>query len=424
MNAGASASTAGQIRVLKVAANDEQKVLPGVEFELYKYSSTNNAFERVGNTLTTRADGTILMTPGAEASYDVANLQTNTLYKLVETKSLDGYVNSGTPYYFIWLAQGKDDTNSNKKEAYKAATGASKETDLVGGMTKDERDNILYYVHGKSYELKVTNAAKKLDIEKIWKDAAGNVLSTAPDGITEIKVNVYRYPANEEFSNERLTADNLVETVTLDKANHWKATFTQLDDQYKYYVIEQKLSNLYRTTYTNRDGEHIQYGYTNGDKVTITNQQRPTSLTVRKYWQGTNEAPLPDSLPDKVTVQLWKKGTGEVPDTKVEDSVDLTAAEEWSHTFTGLDPDGLYYVVETPEVNGFEVSYEDNNRNGVAPGGTIKVINTASKAPTYELPSTGSPGGTVPYTAGGAAIALAAVLCGYNSRRKRKRGEE
>lgn len=125
-----------------------------------------------------------------------------------------------------------------------------------------------------------------------------------------------------------------------------------------------------------------------------------------------------------MTVQLWKKGTGEVPNTKIGDSVDLTAAENWSHTFTGLDPDGLYYVVETPEVDGFEVSYEDNNGNGVAPGGTIKVINTASKAPTYELPSTGSPGGTVPYTAGGAAIALAAVLCGYNSRRKRKRGEE
>ena len=82
------------------------------------------------------------------------------------------------------------------------------------------------------------------------------------------------------------------------------------------------------------------------------------------------------------------------------------------------------YPMGTSEVNGFEVSYEDNNRNGVAPGGTIKVINTASEAPTYELPSTGAPGGTVPYTAGGAAIALAAVLCGYNSRRKRKRGEE
>ena len=59
--------------------------------------------------------------------------------------------------------------------------------------------------------------------------------------------------------------------------------------------------------------------------------------------------------------------------------------------------------------------------------GLITMVNTKTpeqEEPTYELPSTGSPGGTVPYTAGGAAIALAAVLCGYNSRRKRKRGEE
>ena len=250
------------------------------------------------------------------------------------------------------------------------------------------------------------------------------MLSEAPDDITQIEVAIYKYPSSETFSDVYLTQDNLVENITLSQQNNWKATFTNLADGYNYYVNEVELNKKYDTIYTNRDGEHTQFGYTNGDKVTITNQQRPTSLTVRKYWQGTNEAPLPDSLPDKVTVQLWKKGTGEVPDTKVEDSVDLTAAEGWSHTFTGLDPDGLYYVVETPEVDGFEVSYEDNNRNGVAPGGTIKVINTASEAPTYELPSTGSPGGTAPYTAGGAAIALAAVLCGYNSRRKRKRGEE
>ena len=422
VSGGASAATAGQIRLLKVAANDEQITLAGVKFDLYAYNRENHAFKQVGDTLTTRADGTILMTPGTDAGYDVQKMQTNTLYKLVEKESIKGYVNSGATYYFIWLAN--EDTNSNRKTAYKEATGEKNETALVGGMTQTERDGIIYYTHGKSYELKVTNAAKKLEIKKIWKDENGNVLSEAPDDITQIEVAIYKYPSSETFSDVYLTSDNLVENITLSQQNNWKATFTNLADGYNYYVNEVELNKKYDTIYTNRDGEHTQFGYTNGDKVTITNQQRPTSLTVRKYWQGTNEAPLPDTLPDKVTVQLWKKGTGEVPDTKVEDSVDLTAAEEWSHTFTGLDPDGLYYVVETPEVDGFEVSYEDNNRNGVAPGGTIKVINTATEASTYELPSTGSPGGTVPYTAGGAAIALAAVLCGYNSRRKRKRGEE
>ena len=83
-----------------------------------------------------------------------------------------------------------------------------------------------------------------------------------------------------------------------------------------------------------------------------------------------------------------------------------------------------YKVEETDTDSDYQVSY--STTNGVT-SGLITMVNTKTpeqEAPTYELPSTGSPGGTVPYTAGGAAIALAAVLCGYNSRRKRKRGEE
>ena len=80
-----------------------------------------------------------------------------------------------------------------------------------------------------------------------------------------------------------------------------------------------------------------------------------------------------------------------------------------------------YKIVETTSMDGYKVTY--NTESGVVDGYLV-MVNTKQEEPTYELPSTGSPGGTVPYTAGGAAIALAAVLCGYNSRRKRKRGEE
>ena len=83
-----------------------------------------------------------------------------------------------------------------------------------------------------------------------------------------------------------------------------------------------------------------------------------------------------------------------------------------------------YKVEETDTDSDYQVSY--STTNGVT-SGLITMVNTKipkPDKPVYELPSTGSPGGTVPYTAGGAAIALAAVLCGYNSRRKRKRGEE
>ena len=124
-------------------------------------------------------------------------------------------------------------------------------------------------------------------------------------------------------------------------------------------------------------------------------------------------------------------------DTKEVDRVvySLTAASNWRMTIPDLlrsdeDEAGntVYYSYKVEEINtsaDYQVSY--STTNGVT-SGLITMVNTKKPdkpdEPVYELPSTGSPGGTVPYTAGGAAIALAAVLCGYNSRRKRKRGEE
>ena len=112
----------------------------------------------------------------------------------------------------------------------------------------------------------------------------------------------------------------------------------------------------------------------------------------------------------------------------------LSSSDKWRMTIPNLprsdkDEAGstVYYSYKVEEINtsaDYQVSY--STTNGVT-SGLITMVNTKTpeqEEPTYELPSTGSPGGTVPYTAGGAAIALAAVLCGYNSRRKRKRGEE
>ena len=113
----------------------------------------------------------------------------------------------------------------------------------------------------------------------------------------------------------------------------------------------------------------------------------------------------------------------------------LSSSDNWRMTIpdllrSGEDETGntVYYsykVEETDTDSDYQVSY--STTNGVT-SGLITMVNTKKPdkpdEPVYELPSTGSPGGTVPYTAGGAAIALAAVLCGYNSRRKRKRGEE
>ena len=163
-------------------------------------------------------------------------------------------------------------------------------------------------------------------------------------------------------------------------------------------------------------------GYVDGDTATIVNRKLPTSLKVRKLWKNPDGSYKTAGLPESITLQLYTIGK-DGQKTKVEDAtITLPQDGKWEYTFTNLDPTA-HYVVEEASVSGYTVSYSyPEGSSDVAPGGTVTITNT--EASTYELPSTGSPGGTVPYTAGGAAIALAAGLCGYNSRRKRKRGEE
>ena len=167
-------------------------------------------------------------------------------------------------------------------------------------------------------------------------------------------------------------------------------------------------------------------------QVYVENEPNLTSVTVEKKWQNSDGTKLdnpPVSSIDFELVQLVSSTPPSSSSATVKESTigtyTLTAANNWRMVIGDLPRSNSdrteyysYKIVETTSMDGYKVTY--NTESGVV-GGYLVMVNT--KTPEYELPSTGSPGGTVPYTAGGAAIALAAVLCGYNSRRKRKRGK-
>ena len=171
-------------------------------------------------------------------------------------------------------------------------------------------------------------------------------------------------------------------------------------------------------------------------QVYVVNEPNLTTVTVEKKWQNSDGTKL-DNPPSSIEFELVQLvsstppssgSSATVKESKHYDTYTLTAANNWRMVIENLPRSNLegteyysYKIVETTSMDGYKVTY--NTESGVVDGYLV-MVNTNTEAPTYELPSTGSPGGTVPYTAGGAAIALAAVLCGYNSRRKRKRGEE
>lgn len=409
----------GELTLYKVDKNSENKVLSGAEFALTAYDKNSGSWDTTQKVTTyTDEHGEITFVPieGKNTTSKVY-VSANTLYKLVETEAPNGYVLDAKPLYFIWM-QNDASEQAKQEDAYKTATGKGKETEAVDADVTNYKD-VTYFQTRHSYEQKFTNAPMQLELEKVWADENGKIMSP-PDGVKEIQLNVYKY-TGAEFDKNKAT---LVQTVTLNTDHQWRETLhlTDSDENTRYYVEEVNVPNGYKVTYTNRADEQTQLGYADGDKVTVTNQKRPTKLTVYKNWCDQNGTPTSNSTVKEISVTLHGKPKDGVAGKETTQIATLTAERGWKHVFENLDPDYLYTVEESP-IPGFTVSYSYPEGSGdVAPGATVTITNT--EAPTYELPSTGSPGGTVPYTAGGAAIALAAVLCGYNSRRKRKRGEE
>lgn len=424
VNGWVKLSADGVLKIRKVEKGKEQTTLPGAEFTLYRYDG-NNTWTQVAQNVTPQ-NGEITYTPGTSNSCTVNNFGAHKLMKLVETKAPDDYTLDATPLYFIWRTDTDPSDSSlasgKQKDIFKAAIGSNADS-VQDGNTTVSYNEVTYYGYGKTYEQTIRNAKQQIVLQKVWKDEAGHILKAAPDGISSINVAVYRI--DNSTGEETKQGDYM---LSASDGDGWTKTIS-VQAGYTYRVEETDIQSGYSVTYTRNfnDNDVMEKGsgYVDGDTATIVNRKLPTSLKVRKLWKDPDGNYKTEDLPDSITLQLYTIGK-DGQKTKVENAtITLPQDGKWEYTFTNLDPTA-HYVVEEASVSGYTVSYSypegSSGATGVAPGGTVTITNT--EASTYELPSTGSPGGTVPYTAGGAAIALAAVLCGYNSRRKRKRGEE
>ena len=409
----AGAYSNGQLLLHKVQKNLESQDVAGAEFTLSKLDS--NGWTICKDSLVTDQTGEIHFAKAAATeSTNSAPVEYDTLYKLVEIKAPDGYLLKENTSYFIMLRAGQTESN-----AYQAAT------QNAGSVTPPKQEDVTFATYGKTTVLQVENSKLELTVRKVWKNADGTIMSEdQKNEQSEIKVDVFKKGDNAAF-----------DTVTLNSGNGWTAQVnlakcSDLKSSTEFEAKEQD-GNNYIISYM--DGFGVEHSandaYQSGDTIVVVNQLKPTELSVVKKWNGQDGSVLPsDKEPDSIQLKLFKvESTGGKTLVQVDgkDTVTMTKTSGWKYTFTNLDPTA-YYVVEEASVSGYTVSYAypdgTSKTTGTLPGATVTITNT--EAPTYELPSTGSPGGTVPYTAGGAAIALAAVLCGYNAKRKRKRGEE
>lgn len=386
------------LTVYKVDSLNESLKLKGAAFALEAYG--NSAWKTIQQNITTDDNGKFVLSVGTTIE---DKLQQNVLYKLTEQTAPAGYIKDDTVHYFIWKTSGETD-----EEAWNAAVGTA-------GLSGVEQKAVHFYADGTAQELLVSNERSQLTIKKYWQNSDGE--TTTPPEKTKVTVELYRY--QKDAGKDTAVP---VKQITLSDANNWTAVYPGEDDSvgtvmvpgWRYFVKEVNTNSEYDVRYS----ENNESGVEKGGVINITNRHKPDKLTVTKVWAGDSEDT--SARPTQITVELYDYAKDASPDTATRiGEYTLEAAKGWTLTIDHLDAERYYYIREKNVPDGYEVSY---SKEKLQTGESITLTNTKTVA--YELPSTGSPGGTVPYTAGGAAIALAAVLCGYNSRRKRKRGEE
>lgn len=499
------------LKVYKVETDKFYNTLPGATFKLSQWNSSG--WSEVGNDYTTDENGQILFRYANQVSGNVVKVERGVLYMLEETAAPSGYIGDSTYHYFLML-----DANQTKENP--AITNVVQKS----GVPESQ---ITFVAANQTEQMYVENTAKQITIRKVWQDANGKQESNVPHEDITVKLtrtdkatgledtswskkitlssgnnwtyiypdtsktptpddpldDNYTYAVKEEnvpsgynvsytdqngfeqhtgfTSGDTVVIKNMqksgwlkvekkwlaedgktaltdlpegtaitlklyevdgeanpvdTKTLTKDDGNNWKWTFTGLNENAQYYVVEDPQVAGFKVTYSHTDLNAAPTGST----VTVTNTKKrtETTLDVVKKWQDSDEKPLTENLPDKITLVLYEKGTKQ---EKVRVEVTPDADGNWKHTFTGLEPEKEYYVEEV-SVDGYEVVSGTGESNAAKPGDTITVTNRKN-APGYELPATGSTG-TAPYTTAGAVLMAAALVGGYRrKRRQERRGE-
>lgn len=399
----ASQTNTNTLQLFKVKRDKYNKTLPGATFKLSKWDGRD--WSEVKADCTTDANGQILFRYADSVNEGVVNVNRGVLYKLEETAEPEGYIRDSTPHYFLML-----DANQTKEEAYAA-------------ISNDEvaEANIRFVAANQTEQMYVENTAKQITIRKLWLKDDGKLDTGPHDDITVKLTRTNKTTGQEDTSWSA--------NITLSSGNRWTYIYPDtsktptpdkpLDDNYTYAVKEENVPSGYNVSYTDwKDGKETNTGFTSGDTVVITNKQKTNWLKVTKVWQY-DEGADTSAQPTEIKVHLYKIDNGEGVATGW--SLGLNAGNNWSGTFTNLDPNTQYYVVEET-VDGYTVSYTSDVEHPAQPGATIVVTN-CKNAPGYELPATGSTG-TAPYTTAGAVLMGAALVGGYRrKRRQERRGE-
>ncbi|BBA93204.1 Cna B-type domain-containing protein [Streptococcus ruminantium] len=218
---------------------------------------------------------------------------------------------------------------------------------IVYTVSEEKVDGYEMKVEGTNITNTHTPETTQVSGTKTWND------NNDQDGKRPQSITVNLLADGKVIKSQQVTAEN-----------DWKYTFTDLP---KYangkeivYTVTENAVEGYTTTY---------------DKYNITNSYTPgqTSLTVTKAWDDKDNQD--GKRPEAIQVQLYAN------DQKSGEVVTLTAANKWTHTWTGLakkanKKDIVYTVKEVSKVEGYTTTV------GTVENGNVTITNTYKPSTT------------------------------------------
>lgn len=364
----ASQTNTNTLQLFKVERDKYNKTLPGATFKLSKWDGSD--WSTVKNDCTTDANGQILFRYAESVNADVVKVDRGVLYMLEETAEPEGYIRDSTPHYFLML-------NANQTKDDAAITSVVQNSGVV-------ESQITFVAANQTEQMYVKNTAKQITIRKVWQDANGKQESNVPhEDITVKLTRTDKATGLEDTSWSK--------KITLSSGNNWTYIYPDtsktsdpdepLEDGYTYAVKEENVPSGYNVSYTDRNGNETNTGFTSGDTVVIKNMQKSGWLKVEKKWLAEDGKTALTDLPEDtaITLKLYKVGEAEPVKTQT-----LTKGDgnNWKWTFTGLDENAQYYVVEEPQVADFKVTYSHTDLNAAPTGSTVTVTNTKKRTET------------------------------------------
>ena len=255
---GAHGSVSSSMFTLyKVDSLNSSTRLQGAKFNLSYYDGTAGFVNHDGQSEhITDKNGEIVLHLGDNLKDDQSgryfNIQTDMLYRLVETAPPAGY-KMGTPdetTVYVIFAKTEGQTADEAWDATK------KPEDL-------KKDDVVIVTGGQQKNYNVYNTRTWLTIQKFWQDEDGRTIPG--DNAPETEVTVYLYRKDKDGNKD----STFKETIKLNTNNKWTYVYEDVKDGYVYYIEEASTGDKYEVTYS----ESNKTGVENGGLLTLTNKE-------------------------------------------------------------------------------------------------------------------------------------------------------